>query len=174
MRITPETVASEHEWVLARGDVVVPLINAVRERLGRKFDTTVDEVTLAVYRESVDEVFADGDRAVNAAALVRILRELDVEDDYAGFIVDEFLGRELAAIIAGDQPRRVLAESTFHYTDVLLSEQATRSDEEGSESSDTSEGPAGADDLDAALAAGFQTRLPGWGWTEKPSPFAIE
>ena len=34
--------------------------------------------------------------------------------------------------------------------------------------------PAGLDDLDAALAAGFQTRLPGWEWRESPSPFAVE
>ena len=167
MHITPDAVAAEHEWVHDRVDVVVPLINEVRARLGRKFDTSVDEVTPATYHESVDAVFADGDRAVNAAALVRILRELDVDGDYPGFVVDELLGRELAAIIAGEQPRRLLAESTFHYADVLLSERAT---EAGGDSGD----PAGADDLDAALAAGFQTRLPGWKWTTKPSPFTVE
>jgi len=31
---------------------------------------------------------------------------------------------------------------------------------------------AGVDDLDAALAAGVQTRLPGWPWTEGGSPFS--
>ena len=33
---------------------------------------------------------------------------------------------------------------------------------------------AGGDDLRAALAAGFQTRLPGWSWTETESPFAVD
>lgn len=174
MRITPAVVAEEHEWVRDRADVVVPLINVVRMRLGRKFDTSVDEVSVDAYETVVDDVFADGDRAVNATALIGMLRELDVEDDYPGFVVDEFLGRELAAIIAGDQPLRLLAESTFHYADVLLSEQATGTgggpDEAAAESNET----AGADDLDAALAAGFQTRLPGWDWTAQESPFGIE
>ncbi len=167
MHITPAVVAEEHEWVRDRGDVVVPLINVVRTRLGRTFDTSVDEVSLGAYEAAVDDVFADGDRAVNATALVRLLRELDVEDDYPGFVVDEFLGRELAATIAGEQPLRLLAESTFHYADVLLSEQAIEKRAGADET-------AGADDLDAALAAGFQTRLPGWEWTEHESPFGIE
>ena len=167
MRITPAVVAEEHEWVRDRGDVVVPLINVVRARLGRKFDTSVDEVSLEAYEAAVDDVFADGDRAVNATALVRLLRELDVEDDYPGFVVDEFLGRELSAIVAGEQPLRLLAESTFHYADVLLSEQAI-------ETRTGSEETAGADDLDAALAAGFQTRLPGWDWAENESPFGVD
>lgn len=174
MRITPETVAVEHEWVHDRVDVVVPLINVVRERLGPKFGTTVDGVTTAAYHEAVDAVFADGDRAVNATALIRILRDLDVEDDYPGFVVDEYLGRELAAVVAGDQPLRLLAEATFHYADVVLSEQANLP---GPHAHDAPEGPdevAGADDLDAALAAGIQTRLPGWEWTERPSPFRVE
>lgn len=167
MRITPAVVAEEHVWVRDRADVVVPLINVVRARLGRKFGTTVDEVSLEAYEAAVDDVFADGDRAVNATALIRLLRELDVEDDYPGFVVDEFLGRELAAIVAGDQPLRLLAESTFHYADVLLSEQASGAGVGPEET-------AGADDLVAALAAGFQTRLPGWEWTERESPFGSD
>ncbi|PSP63507.1 hypothetical protein BRC76_02840, partial [Halobacteriales archaeon QH_8_67_36] len=104
-------------------------------------------------------VFADGDSAVNVAALVGLLRDLDVENDYPGFVVDELLGRELAAMLAGDQPLRLLAEATFHVADVR-----THGDEDGA---------AGADDLDAALAAGAQTRLPGWPWTAGPSPFSV-
>jgi hypothetical protein len=53
----------------------------------------------------------------------------------------------------------VLAEATFHYADIRV---------------DGRDGePAGMDDLDAALAAGFQTRLPGWSWREDPSPFGV-
>ncbi|NHN57823.1 MULTISPECIES: hypothetical protein [Halorussus] len=159
MRLTRDRVAEEYEWVRGRADAVVPLINDVRADLGDLFETDVDEVTPDDYRREVDAVFADGDRAVNVAAMVAILRDLDVEGDYPGFVVDELLGRELAGTIAGGQPLRLLGEATFHYADVT-----THGDPED---------PAGADDLDAALAAGFQTRLPGWDWTESESPFAV-
>lgn len=158
MEITPETVAREHERVHERASVVVPLINDARDSLGEAFDENVDPVSTAQYHDAVDEVFADGDRAVNVAALLVLLRDLDVHGDYPGFVVDELLGRELAGMIAGAQPLRLLAESTFHAVDT------TTQDERN----------AGRDDLDAALAAGFQTRLPGWSWTETESPFAPE
>ncbi|MFC4449351.1 hypothetical protein [Halorussus aquaticus] len=160
MRVTRDRVADEYEWVRGRADVVVPLLNDVRADLGDLFDTEVDEVSADDYRREVDAVFADGDRAVNVAAMVAVLRELDVEGDYPGFVVDELLGRQLAGTLAGNQPLRLLAEATFHYADVTVHA------EEGRET-------AGADDLDAALAAGFQTRLPGWEWTETESPFAV-
>jgi len=160
MRITPAAVTAEHEWVRDRAPTVVGLINTVRADLGDHFGTDVDEVTPEQYRGAVDEVFADGDRAVNVAALVALLRDLDVEGDYPGFVVDEVLGRELAGTIAGIQPLRLLGEATFHYADVMTH-------------GDPGEA-AGADDLDAALAAGFQTRLPGWDWTETESPFTSE
>jgi len=157
MELTPAAVAREHEWVHDRTDRTVALINDVRENLGTLFETDVDPVTPAQYREAVDAVFADGDLAVNVAALVALLRDLDVEGDYPGFVVDELLGRELAGMLAGGQPLRLLGEATFHYADVHVDE-----------------GDAGTDDLDAALAAGFQTRLPGWPWTASDSPFAVE
>jgi hypothetical protein len=159
MHVSPDTVADERDWVRDR-ESVVALINDTRAGLETHFETEVDRVTVTEYRAAVDEVFADGDRAVNVAALVGLLRELDVEDDYPGFVVDELLGRELAATIAGEQPLRLLAEATFHYADVR-----THGDPEEA---------AGADDLDAALAAGFQTRLPGWDWRERESPFGVE
>jgi hypothetical protein len=157
MELTPDTVAEEARWVSDRTAVVVPLLNETRTRLGELFDTDVGTVTEAEYREEVAAVFADGDVAVNVAAYVGLLRELDVQDDYPGFVVDEILGRELAATIAGGQPLSLLAQATFHFADT-----ATHTD-----------GAAGADDLDAALAAGFQTRLPGWEWRERESPFAV-
>lgn len=160
MELTPETVAAERDWLAEQASTVVPLVNAVRADLGEQFDTVVDPIDEADYRAAVDEVFADGDLAVNVAALVRLLRELDVEGDYPGFVVDELLGRELAGMLAGEQPLRLLGEATFHYADVAT---------EG----ETDEG-AGADDLTAALAAGIQTRLPGWDWRDGPSPFAVE
>jgi hypothetical protein len=156
MELTAEAVAREHEWVLGRAERIVALINSVREKLGALFETEVATVTTAQYREAVDDVFADGDLAVNVAALVSLLRDLDVESDYPGFVVDELLGRELAGMIAGTQPFRLLGEATFHFADVHVHEGEA----------------AGHDDLDAALAAGFQTRLPGWDWAETDSPFA--
>ena len=159
MRLTPSTVRAEWQWVRERGDVIVPLVAEVRTALGDVFETDVDPISDEQYVAAVDDVFADGDLAVNVAALVGTLRTLDVEDDYPGFVVDELLGRELAAMIAGQQPLRLLGEATFHYADI--------------HTHDTDD-VAGADDLDAALAAGFQTRLPGWEWREGPSPFAVE
>ncbi|ELZ91684.1 hypothetical protein C440_15259 [Haloferax mucosum ATCC BAA-1512] len=155
MELTPTAVSEERRWVRDRADVVVPLINETRARLGELFETEVAEVDEPAYCDAVDEVFARGDVAVNIAAYIRILRELDVEGDYPGFIVDEVLGRELAATIAGGEPLRLLAQATFHFADVAVH----------------TDGPAGLDDLDAALAAGFQTRLPGWSWRERDSPF---
>jgi hypothetical protein len=159
MRVTEATVEAEHERIRSRA-AIPALINDVRGRLGPLFDTEVSEVTVERYRREVDELFAAGDRAVNVAALCGLLRELDCENDYPGFVVDEFLGRKLAATIAGGQPFALLAEATFHFADVH-----THGDDGD---------PAGADDLDAALAAGFQTRLPGWDWTEGDSPFAVD
>jgi hypothetical protein len=159
MRVTPAVVADEYEWVRGRADVVVPLVNETRTHLGEQFGVDVASIDASAYRGAVDEVFEDGDRAVNVAALVGLLRDLDVENDYPGFVVDELLGRELAAMLAGDQPLRLLAEATFHVADVRTHGEP--------------EERAGADDLDAALAAGIQTRLPGWPWTEGESPFAI-
>ncbi|MWV65750.1 hypothetical protein GRS48_13100 [Halorubrum sp. JWXQ-INN 858] len=163
MRVTPTAVREEHAWVRDRADVVVPLCNDTRDRLGELFDTEVDRIDRATYREEVDVVFADGEVAVNVAGYVRLLRGLDVADDYPGFVVDEVLGRELAATIAGGQPLSLLAQATFHLVDVHVDGDVTAA----------GAGTAGADDLDAALAAGFQTRLPGWDWRAAESPFAV-
>ena len=159
MHVTPTTVAEEHERLRER-DSIPELINETRDRLAPLFDVEVAHVTVGSYRNEVDEVFADGDVAVNVAALCRLLRELDCAGDYPGFVVDEFLGRKLAATIAGGEPFALLSEATFHFADAH-----THGDDDE---------PAGKDDLDAALAAGFQTRLPGWGWTDGPGPFGSE
>ena len=160
MNLTPDRVADEHAWVRDRAAVIVPLINDTRDRLGAAFETDVDAVSEAAYQREVDRVFADGDRAVNIAAYVGLLRELDVDGDYPGLVVDEVLGRQLAATIAGGQPLAMLAEATFHFADIHTDGDADEA--------------AGADDLDAALAAGIQTRLPGWNWQEDESPFSVD
>jgi len=160
MQLTPQRVDREYEWVRQRAPVVVPILNETRDQLGTLFETEVDHVSEAVYKQEVDRVFADGEVAVNVAGYVGLLKNLDVEGDYPGFVVDEILGRELAATIAGGQPLALLAQATFHVADVH-----THGDD-GEK--------AGVDDLDAALAAGFQTRLPGWEWRDGESPFAVE
>ncbi len=157
MRITRATVDEQREWIRGRVPAITGLTNDVRASLAGQFDADVDGVTEDQVAGALDDAFADGDRAVNVAALVALLRELDVEGDYPGFVVDELLGRELAAMIAGEQPLRLLAEATFHYADVRTH--------------GAPDAPAGVDDLDAALAAGVQTRLPGWPWRAEPSPF---
>jgi hypothetical protein len=159
MNLTPESVADEYAWVRNRADVIVPVINDTRSRLETAFDTEVDAVSDDAYSQEVDRVFADGDVAVNVAAYCGLLRDLDVGGDYPGFVVDEVLGRQLATTIAGGQPLSVLAGATFHFADIH-----THGDDSDA---------AGDDDLDAALAAGFQTRLPGWNWQEGESPFAV-
>ncbi|MFC4988611.1 hypothetical protein [Saliphagus infecundisoli] len=160
LELTPARVAAERNRIRDRGERVVPLINDVRGELGERFGIDVAPVDRAAYREEVDAVFADGDLAVNVAALASLLRGLDVEGDYPGFVVDELLGRELAATIAGTQPLRTLGEATFHYADIHV---------HGSPGE-----AAGVDDLEAALAAGFGERLSGWRWPDEESPFAVE
>ncbi|WP_224269744.1 hypothetical protein [Haloprofundus salinisoli] len=157
MELTPDSVAAERETLKSRASTTVALINEVRQALDERFGVDVAPVTEDRYRAEVDAVFADGDVAVNVAAYAGLLRELDVEGDYPGFVVDEILGRELASTIAGGQPLALLAQATFHFADTMT------------HTGDV----AGADDLDAALAAGFQTRLPGWEWTERESPFSV-
>ena len=76
MRLTPERVADEYEWVRDRGDVVVPLLTEVRADLGDLFDTEVDPVTEATYRREVDAVFTDGEvTAGSDAADARFVRD---------------------------------------------------------------------------------------------------
>jgi len=160
MKLTPDRVETEYRWVRDRAPIVVPILNETRDRLGTLFETEVDTISESIYKQEVDAVFADGEVAVNAAGYVALLRQLDVEADYPGFIVDETLGRELAATIAGGQPLALLAQATFHFADIHT---------QGGDNEN-----AGVDDLDAALAAGFQTRLPGWNWRKQDSPFAVE
>jgi hypothetical protein len=158
MDVTPDAVAAERRWIRDRSSTLVSLINDTRATLAELFDTEVAPVTEAQFRAEVDAVFADGDVGINVAAYVGLLRDLDVAGDYPGFVVDEVLGRELAATIAGGQPLALLAQATFHVADVMTH----------------TEGTAGLDDLDAALAAGFQTRLPGWSWREGDNPFDLD
>jgi len=156
MRISPETVEELDAYVNDNLNDITALVNDARDRLGDAFGEDVDEVTEEDVRDEFDAFLEDEDAALNAAALYRVGVELEVRNDYAGFVVDEIIGRKIAATIAETDPERTLAEATFHYIDVHAHEVL-----------DEDEKTAGEDDVLAGLAAGVQTRLPGWDWQEE-------
>lgn len=78
MRITATAVRDERERILADTDRYVQLVNDTRDTLGHQFDKNVGQIDNAMFTATVSTIFADGDRAVNVAALSHLLRELDV------------------------------------------------------------------------------------------------
>jgi hypothetical protein len=155
MRISPDTVDELDAYVGENLDEITALVNDARDRLGDAFDEDVDEVTRDDVRVEFDAFLEDEDAALNVSALYRVGIELEVRNDYAGFVVDEMIGRRIASTVAETDPERTLAEATFHYIDVHTNEVL-----------DEEERTAGEDDVLAGLAAGVQTRLPGWDWQE--------
>lgn len=155
MRISPDTVEELDAYVDENLDEITALVNDARDRLGDAFDEDVDEVTRDDVRVEFDAFLEDEDAALNVSALYRVGIELEVRNDYAGFVVDEMIGRRIASTVAETDPERTLAEATFHYIDVHTNEVL-----------DEEERTAGEDDVLAGLAAGVQTRLPGWDWQE--------
>ena len=150
MENTDARVTSTHAWVVQQSPDLTRSINEVRADLGRSFEVTVEEVDEQMVTAAIDAIFSERALAVNVTGYIAILRTIDVPDDYPGFVVDEVLGRRLAATIAGGDPLGLLAEATFHIVD-----RGTHTP-----------GTAGLDDLRAGLVAGLQTRLPGWPWRE--------
>lgn len=154
MNIGNDTVEEFREFFSENLSEVTELINSSRRDLGEVFGEDVDTVTEEMVREEFRAVLMEEDAALNVAALYKLGVELEVRNDYAGFIVDEIIGRQLAASIAGGDPERTLAEATFHYIDIHTHEVL-----EG--------GSAGYDDVVAGIAAGLQCRLPGWRWQKE-------
>ncbi len=154
MRVSRDTVEELDDYIEENLDDIVALVNDARDRLGDAFGEDVESVFADEVRAEFDEFLDKGDAALNAAALYRVGVGLEVRNDYAGFVVDEIVGRNLAAVVAGNDPDRTLAEATFHYVDVHTDEVLE-------------ETTAGEDDVLAGLAAGVQTRLPGWDWQEE-------
>ena len=154
MRVSRDTVEELDDYIDENLDDIVALVNDARDRLGDAFGEDVESVSADEVRAEFDEFLDNGDAALNAAALYRVGVGLEVRNDYAGFVVDEIVGRNLAAVVAGNDPDRTLAEATFHYVDVHTDEVLE-------------ETTAGEDDVLAGLAAGVQTRLPGWDWQEE-------
>ncbi|MDY6780744.1 MAG: hypothetical protein SV760_09455 [Halobacteria archaeon] len=150
-------------------DDVTRLINFSRDSLGDVFDEEVDPVSENEVRDEFRKVTKDDDLMLNLAAFYKLGVELelrtdgdgsrldDVADDYAGFIVDEVIGRRIASRLAGDDPDETLAEATFHYIDIHTREILDDEEDRG----------VGYDDVLAGLAAGLQVRLPGWDWKEE-------
>ena len=168
MRISEETVEELDAYVDENIDNITKLINDARDRLGEIFGEEVDGVTTDEVRAEFDAFLEDDDAALNVAALYRVGVELEVRNDYAGFVVDEIVGRRIASIIAENDPEQTLAEATFHYIDVHTHEVLGVGEDEGAdtETDMETEVNAGEDDVLAGLAAGLQTRLPGWDWQE--------
>jgi hypothetical protein len=156
MKISEDTVEELDAYVAENLDDIVALINDARDRLGEAFGEDVDKVTRDEVRTEFDAFLEDEDAALNVAALYRVGVELEVRNDYAGFVVDEMIGRRIASTVAENDPEQTLAEATFHYIDVHTHEVL-----------DEDEKTAGEDDVLAGLAAGLQTRLPGWDWQEE-------
>ena len=154
MRVSRDTVEELDDYIEENLNDIVALVNDARDRLGDAFGEDVESVSADEVRAEFDEFLDKGDAALNAAALYRVGVGLEVRNDYAGFVVDEIVGRNLAAVVAGNDPDRTLAEATFHYVDVHTDEVLE-------------ETTAGEDDVLAGLAAGVQTRLPGWDWQEE-------
>lgn len=154
MKVSRDTVEEFRVFFDDNADDITELINHARDRLGEVFGEDVDGVTEDDVRREFSETLQDIDLALNLAALYKIGVELEVRNDYAGFVVDELIGRRIAGSIAESDPERTLAEATFHYIDVHTGEVLE-------------EGTAGYDDVVAGVAAGIQTRLPGWRWQEE-------
>lgn len=154
MRVSRDTVREFREFFDRNASEITELINRARDRLGEVFGEDVDSVTEEEVCQEFSAVLEDDDLALNLAALYKIGVELEVRNDYAGFVVDELIGRRIAGSIAGSDPEQTLAEATFHYIDVHTGEVLE-------------EGAAGYDDVVAGVAAGLQTRLPGWRWQEE-------
>ncbi len=153
--ISRETVDDLEAFLEDELPVLTELVNYSRTKLGEAFDEDVDSVTSEEVERELREVLSDDDRALNLAALYRLGVDLDVENDYAGFVVDELIGRRIAASVAENDPGETLAEATFHYLDVHTDDVLEEDDRS-----------AGYDDVVAGFAAGVQTRLPGWNWQE--------
>ncbi|MFB6284532.1 MAG: hypothetical protein ABEK59_11500 [Halobacteria archaeon] len=154
MKISLDTVEELREFFSDNLEEVTELINFSRDKLGEVFGEEVDLVEPSEVEEEFERLLEDEDLALNLAALYKLGVGIEVSNDYAGFVVDELIGRQIASQIAGADPEGTLAEATFHYIDVHTGEVLDDSRN------------AGYDDVMAGLAAGFQSRLPGWSWQE--------
>lgn len=154
MEISEETIDEFSKFLENNLDDIVKLINNSRESLSEEFEQEIKKVNKSQVRKEIEEIKKDRNLSLNIAGLYKIGKSLEVKDDYSGIIVDEIIGKNLASAIAEKEPRKTLAEATFHYMDIHYDEGKT----------------AGEDDVIAGIAAGIQTRLKGWEWQEDDPP----
>ncbi len=151
MEISENTVDEFYQFFEDNSEEIVDLINYSREKLGEEFDENVKKADEKNVKKELRKVLENKDLALNIAALYKIGKDLEIKNDYSGIIVDEIIGKNIAATIAESEPKKTLAEATFHYMDIHYNSGSTE----------------GEDDLISGIAAGLQTRIKGWKWQEK-------
>ncbi len=154
MKISDSTINEFRDFFNENSDDVTELINLSRAKLGDIFNEDVELVGKDDVEDEFLYIMENRDLALNLSALYRIGVDLEVNNDYAGFIVDEIIGRQIASTIAQTEPEKTLSEATFHYIDIHTHQVLE-------------EGTAGSDDVMAGIAAGLETRLPGWDWQKE-------
>lgn len=151
MEISENTIDEFYQFFEDNSDEIVDLINYSREKLGEEFDEDVKKIDEEKVEKELKKLLENKDLALNIAALYKIGIDLEIKNDYSGVIVDEIIGKNIAATIAESEPKKTLAEATFHYMDIHYNSGNTE----------------GEDDLISGIAAGLQTRIEGWKWQEK-------
>lgn len=151
MKISENTIDEFHQFFEDNSDEIVCLINYSREKLGEKFGENVNKVDEKKVKKELEKILENKDLALNIAALYKIGKDLEIKNDYSGIIVDEIIGKNIAATIAESEPKKTLAEATFHYMDIHYNSGNTE----------------GEDDIISGIAAGLQTRIKGWKWQKE-------
>jgi hypothetical protein len=150
--------AAALQYILERAAVLVRLINEVRARFAVAFGQDVGSVTEDQLRNAARTLFRDPALAINIACLIQLCLAVRAEEDFPELVIDDHLGALMAETIAGTEPNRLFARTTFHVIDAIIKKEidAIVEDEYVAE-----------DDLLGGLAAGFETVLPGWEWQER-------
>lgn len=151
MKISENTIDEFYRFFQDNSDEIVYLINYSREKLGDEFGENVKKVDEKKVKKELETILENKDLALNIAALYKIGKDLEIKNDYSGVIVDEIIGKNIAATIAESEPKKTLAEATFHYMDIHYNLGQTE----------------GEDDVISGIAAGLQTRIEGWSWQEQ-------
>jgi hypothetical protein len=146
------------QYVIERAPVLARLVNEVRARFAVAFKQKVAPVTDDQIRQAARELFRDPALAINIACIIQLCLAIRADEDFPELVIDDHLGALMAETIAGTEPNRLFARTTFHVIDAIIKKEidAIIEDEYVAE-----------DDLLGGLAAGFETVLPGWEWQER-------
>lgn len=156
--INNEGIETALQYVLEQAPLIKRLINETRARYAEAFQQTVAPVTEEQVQGAARALFRDPALAINIACLIQLCLALRAAEDFSELVIDDHLGALVAETIAGIEPNRQFARSTFHIIDAMIKKEidAIVEDEFIAE-----------DDLLAGLAAGFEAILPGWAWQER-------